>query len=119
MQDFTVPALSLSTSRAKKQYLPPAPTRDYSQMPPAYSQAPSRPFNQERYPQSEHYMQSDHYLPQEPTDKLKRMHVFPPRAPTSSQEVMPNDINKNVYLQSPEVNNSIPFPHPTGHFRQF
>lgn len=113
MQDFTVPALSLSSSRAKKQYVSPAPTRDYSQLPPTYSQAPSRPINQERY------LQSEHYLPQEPTDKLKRMHIFPPRDPSSLQEVMPNDINKNVYLQSPEVNNSIPFPYSIDQARQF
>ena len=97
MQDFTVPTLSLSSSRAKRQHNNSVPTRDFGQKSSSYTHQSSLPANYEVK-----YMNYEQYQPQEPADKIKRTHIFPPRNPNVTMEVPPKDLSKNVYLQSPE-----------------
>lgn len=47
MQDFTVPTLSLSNSRSKKQHNYSVPTRDYAQKSSNYTQQAPLPANYE------------------------------------------------------------------------
>lgn len=59
MQDFTVPTLSLSNSRSKKQHNYSVPTRDYAQKSSNYTQQASLPANYEVK-----YMNYEPYQPQ-------------------------------------------------------
>ena len=97
MENFTVPTLSLSSSRSRRQVNTSVPTRDYGQIGPSRVNQSSSIINQ-----SSRYQTYEYYQPQQPLDKIKRTHIFPPKAPNMIQEV-PKDINKNVYLQSPEM----------------
>ena len=120
MQDFTVPTLSLSSSRAKRQHNSSVPTRDYGQKSSSYAQQSSLPPNYEVK-----YMNYEQYQPQEPVDRIKRTHIFPPRGPSVTMEAPPKDLSKNVYLQSPEGRShspsSVPFSYQnvqTRHYEQ-
>lgn len=98
MSDFTVPTLSLSGSRAKRQSNSSVPTRDQTQMPHSYPYQSGLSYNHESK-----YMNYESYNSKEPSQPVKRTHIFPPKHPNNNQEQTSKEINKNVYLQSPET----------------
>jgi hypothetical protein len=98
MEQFTVPTLSLSGSRAKKHHNTSVPTRDYSQLAASHAHQTSLQGHHDS-----RYLHYEHYQAQETVERAKRTHIFPPRPPTAPQEPVPRDINKNVYLQSPDI----------------
>lgn len=94
MDNYSVPTLSLSSSRAKRHSS--IPTRDQAQM--ASKQTSYFPPN--NYQDSK-YALYDRTLP-ETHERIRKTAIFPPKPPSTIQDTSGKDINKNVYLHSPE-----------------
>ena len=74
MSGYQVPALSLSSSRAKKNI----PTKDYSQQDPK---------NNEYYRNNMNNMNNMSNMPKEENSKGSRVNMFPPRNPQQHQQL--------------------------------
>ena len=102
--NFTVPTLSLSTSRAKKSHHSVVPTRDYAyQLSSVLSGNQSDPISDNK---SQPNITNNVYTQAE---KYRRPHIFPPKPPSAPQseplstnapEYSLRDLNKKVYLES-------------------
>lgn len=100
---FTVPTLSLTASRAKKQYGSVIPTRDYS-----HTQLNTNTNNQNDANIDNKTQPTISNNPYTQPDKYRRPPIFPPKAPStlknevlaqSNSEYTCKDLNKNVYLE--------------------
>lgn len=94
MDNYSVPTLSLSSSRAKRHSS--IPTRDHAQM--TSNQTSNFPLNY----QNSKYLFYDHSHGPEPQERIRKTAIFPPKPPSTIQESSSKDINKNVYLNSPD-----------------
>ena len=103
---FTVPTLSLTGSRTKKQYNSVVPTRDYSHL-----QSNVNLNNQDGASLESKPQQSISNNPYSQPEKYRRPNIFPPKAANTSKnhvsaqghfEHSSKDLNKNVYLECGE-----------------
>lgn len=102
--NFSVPTLSLTTSRAKKSHGSVIPTRDYS-----YALTSTAPNNQNDPILDNKPQPNISNNPYTQPEKYRRPPIFPPRGPAARQVDPPSsntseyslrDLNKNVYLES-------------------
>jgi hypothetical protein len=77
---FTVPTLSLTSSRAKKQYRSIVPTRDYSQ-----NLQGNPPSNQNDANIDNKVHPNITSNPYTQPEKYRKPHIFPPKAPNSQK----------------------------------
>jgi hypothetical protein len=110
---FTVPTLSLTGSRAKKQYSGLVPTRDYSHI---LSNNP--PANQNDANIENKIQPTISSNPYTQPEKYRRPPIFPPKgastqkADSSQQsniEYTSKDLNKNVYLERRDEYNGVEY----------
>lgn len=108
---FTVPTLSLSTSRAKKALGSVIPTRDYS-----YGLPGNLPSNQNDPILDNKSPLNISNNPYTQPEKYRRPPIFPPKTPSLPQtqqtvQDLPNhsmrDLNKNVYLETRDEYNVV------------
>jgi hypothetical protein len=100
--NFTVPTLSLSTSRSKKTHTSVVPTRDYT-----YHLSSTVTNNQNDAISDNKSPPNITNNPYTQPEKYRRPHIFPPKPPSAPQneslvqnaaDYSTRDLNKKVYL---------------------
>lgn len=109
--NFNVPTLTLSSSRAKKTHASVIPTRDY-----AYGLPSNPPTNQNDPILDNKTHPTISNNPYTQPEKYRRPPIFPPRTPTNPHSHLPvqnapdhstRDLNKKVYLETRDEYNVV------------